>query len=206
MNIRQHVLKSIYSGMPARFAVRGVVPGVQFLADDAEFVEFDDLGYNATYGYFRLSALPGVVSDCTNDNPETIHLYADGEKGEPMYVWMDCDGYPHMIGERHQVADLYAALGAALAGRLDPEPVSEFDSAWGQNYTIAAAVNEAINFGYSDGSDAAQVADSIRAAARRGAIRGAQMVDGKWSLPRLTLRGWLVRSRDERRGRRRRGE
>lgn len=201
MNIRQHALKSIYDGMPARFAVRGTVPGVQFLADDAEFVEFSDLGYNATYGYFRLSALPGVASDCTNENPETVHLYEDGEQGDPMYVWMDGDGYPHMLGHMHQVADLYAAMGAALAGQLDPEPISEFDPAWGQNYDIAAAVQEAVSFGYSDGGDASQVADSIRAAARRGAIRGAQQVNGKWSLPKLTLRGWLVRSRDERRGR-----
>lgn len=200
MNIREHVRRSINAGLPARRTVQGTAPGVQFLEDDAEFIEFDDLGYNAEFGYFRLSALHGVVSDCTNENPETIHLYDDGENGEaPLYVWMDGDGYPHMLGELHQLAELYAALGEALAGQIAPEPVSKFDPAWGQNYRIAQAVQEAVDFGYA--ADPGQIADSIRAAARRGAIRGAALVDGEWSLPKRTLRHWLVRSRDEKRGR-----
>lgn len=134
-----------------------------------------------------------------NQNPETIHLYNNGSTVEPLYVWRDKDGGLHLIGELQQVADLHAALSEALAGNIHTDPISEYDPAWGQNYRIAQAVQEALEFGYS--ADPVRIADSIRAAARRGAIRGATQVDGEWSLPKLTFRGWLVKTRDERRGR-----
>ena len=205
MNIRQHVLRAIRSGLPARFDVQGAVSGVLFW-DEGEFIPLGDLGYNSTLGYYRLSAFPDALNECDSSNSETVHLLegSDEDGQAPMYVWMDSDGYPHMLGELHQAADLYAALGELLCNfRTTGEPISEFDPAWGQNYTIAKAVEEAINFGYGD--DASQVADSIRAAARRGLIRGASRIDGKWSIPRRTLRGWLVRSKTEKRGRPRKG-
>ena len=206
MNIRQHVLKSIYAGLPARFDVQGAAAGVLF-EDEQEFIPLADLGYSSELGYYRLSAFPDALSETTNENPETVHLLegSDANGQAPLYVWMDSDGYPHHLGELHQAADLYAALGALLHdGRTSGEPVSEFDPAWGQNYNIAKAVEEAIAYGY--GSDREQLADSIRAAARAGRIRGATQVDGRWSIPPLTLRGWLVRSREEKRGRPRRAE
>ncbi len=200
MDIRLHALKSIRDGMPARFAVQTGVAGIQFLADDQEFIELSDLGYNQTYGYYRLSALPSVRSECENDARETIHRYNDGEDGDPMYVWQDGDGYLHQLGELWQVAELYQALGALLLrGELAAEVIDEFDPRWGQNYTIAQAVSEAITYGYA--TDADQTADSIRAAARAGRIKGACIVDGKWSIPKRTLRGWLVRNNQEKRGR-----
>jgi len=204
MNIRQHLLKSILSGLPARFDVQGAVSGVLF-EDEQEFIPLSDLGYSSELGYYRLSAFPDALSETTNENPETVHLLegSDANGQAPLYVWMDSDGYPHHLGELHQAADLYAALGALLHdGRTSGESVSEFDPAWGQNYNIAKAVEEAIAYGY--GSDREQLADSIRAAARAGRIRGATQVDGRWSIPPLTLRGWLVRSREEKRGRPRR--
>ena len=206
MNIRQHVLKSIYAGLPARFDVQGAAAGVLF-EDEQEFIPLADLGYSSELGYYRVSAFPDALSETTNENPETVHLLegSDANGQAPLYVWMDSDGYPHHLGELHQAADLYAALGALLHdGRTSGESVSEFDPAWGQNYNIAKAVEEAIAYGY--GSDREQLADSIRAAARAGRIRGATQVDGRWSIPPLTLRGWLVRSREEKRGRPRRAE
>lgn len=201
MNIRQHVLKAIYSGTPARIVVRDTVPGVQFDADDHEFIPLSDLGYNQALGYYRLSVFPGAISECDSTNPETVHLLTDSDRdGDPMYVWMDADGDPHLLGELHQVADLYAALGALLLrGEHDQESISEFDPAWGRNYSIAQAVQEALAYGYGDNAE--QVADSIRAAARAGRIRGASQVEGKWSIPPRTLRGWLVRSQEQKRGR-----
>lgn len=205
MNIRQHVIKSIYAGLPARFAVREAVSGVEF-TDEGEFIPFAEIGYNAEIGYFRLSRFPDAANACTNENPETVHrLISPGNGDAEMFVWMDADGYPHMLGELHQVADLYAALESLLlCGECSPQPISEHDPAWGRNYSIAQAVEEAIAYGY--GSDREQLADSIRAAARAGRIRGAMQVDGRWSIPRGTLRGWLVKSRDEKRGRPRRTE
>jgi hypothetical protein len=201
MNIRQHVLRSIYGGMPAHIAVQDTAPGVQFDADDCEFIPFVDLGYSQALGYFRLSAFPDTASECDSANPETIHLITRAASDDGiMYAWVDADGDPHRLGELHQAADLYAALGALLLhGQHHPESIGEHDPSWGNNYDIAAAVEEAITYGY--GSDRAQVADSIRAAARAGRIGGAVQVDGKWSIPPRTLRGWLVRSREERRGR-----
>jgi len=120
MNIRQHVLKSIYSGLPAQIIVQGAVSGVLFF-DGNEFIPFADLGYNSEIGYYRLSAFPGALNETTNENLETIHLLAEaGDDVVPAYVWQDADGDLHHLGELHQVADLYAALGAALAGDLHP--------------------------------------------------------------------------------------
>ena len=202
MNIRQHALRSIRGGMPARIEVKDGVPGVQFLADDHEFIEFDDLGYTVEFGYYRLSVFPDVQSDCTNENPETIHRYTsaneDGE--EAMYVWMDGDGYPHMLGEAHQVADLYRALRAFLRhGELHPEPIDEFDPSWGNSYDIADAVKEAMDAEYTD--NPVQMADSIRAACRAGRIRGVKQMNGRWYIPSRTFRDWLIRSQSDRRGR-----
>ncbi len=126
------------------------------------------------------------------------------DQGEPMFAWQDNSGYMHVLGERSEVVELHAALGALLSGACDPDTISEYDPAWGHNYSIAQAVEEAIAYGY--GADRERMADSIRAAARAGRIRGATQVDGRWSIPPLTLRGWLVRSREEKRGRPRRAE
>ena len=202
MNIRLHVLASIRSGMPAQITVQACRSGVQFLADDQAFIPFERLNYNKALGYFDTAALPGQPCECENENPETIHLYADTSPDEPMFAWLDADGYPHLLGTAAQAADLYAALGAfLLRGELDPEPIDEFDPAWGQNLDIADAVREAIAYGYADDGDEARVADTIRAAARAGRIRKARQVNGQWSLPKLTFRGWLVKSADEKRGR-----
>lgn len=198
MNIRQHALRSIRHGLPAHFDVQAGISGIVF-EDEGEFIPFSDLGYNPKYGYSRLSALPDVPSDCTNENPETIHQIEEPGDEEPMFAWLDGDGDPHLIGEWWQVADLYAALGAALAGQL-AEPIDRLDPAWGNHYTIAEAVKEAIDYGY--GNDATQMADTIRAAARNGRIRGAaQDQAGRWTVPASTFRGWLVRSQQEQRRR-----
>lgn len=130
----------------------------------------------------------------------TIHLYAEGEpQGSLLYVWNTGEGHAYLLGDKSEIAALHAALTNALAGNIHPEPISEYDPVWGMNTDIPGAVREAISYGL-DG-EPAQIADSIRAAARRGAIRGASVVDGKWSIPKRTLRGWLVRTETERRGR-----
>ena len=87
MNIREHVRKAIYGGLPARFDMQAGAAGVLF--EDQEFIDFWDLGYNSALGYYRLSKHPQAVSDCSNENPETIHLLAgsDGDGQQAMYVW-----------------------------------------------------------------------------------------------------------------------
>jgi len=186
--------------MPAQITVQDAASGVLF-ADEGEFIPYARLGYNAQLGYFDTQSLPDAISDCENHNPETIHRYGVPD-GWQAYVWLDADGFPHQLGELHQVADLYAALGALLLrGELDQEPVDEFDPAWGQNFDTADAVAEAIAYGYGDAGDEARLADTIRAAARTGRIRKACQRNGAWSLPKLTFRDWLVKSSEEKRGR-----
>lgn len=204
MNIRLHALRAIRTGLPARFDVQAETPGILF-QDEGEFIPFYDLGYNSRIGYYRLSAFPDVQSECESDNPETIHVLAESGEfpGDCMYVWADKDGDLHMLGELHEVADLYNALADLLMNfRCAPDPIGEHDPAWGRNIDIARAVEEAIAYGLTGDGDT--IAARIRAAAARGSIRGATQVDGRWSIPPLTLRGWLVRTRDEKRGRPRR--
>ena len=131
-------------------------------------------------------------------------MTSPGADGDPLFAWKDNSGYMHVLGDRAEVSELHAALSSLLAGGSEPETISEYDPAWGHNYTISQAVEEAVACGY--GSDRARMADSIRAACRRGAIRGATLVNGHWSIPPRTLRGWLVRSAEEKRGRPRKEE
>ena len=130
----------------------------------------------------------------------TIHPVTDTAPDmPPMFALVTRDGDPYLIGEWHELIDLHAALTAAIAGQL-AEPIDQLDPCWGNHYTIASAVAKAIEYGYS--TDAAQMADTIRAAARAGRIRGAtQDPAGRWTVPASTFRSWLIRSQEETRGR-----
>lgn len=126
----------------------------------------------------------------------TIHPVTDTAPDMPaMFALVRQDGDPYLIGEWAELLDLHAALTNAIAGQL-AEPIDRLDPAWGNHYSIARAVAEAIEYGYS--TDAAQMADTIRAAARNGRIRGAaQDPAGRWTVPATTFRAWLVRSQGE---------
>ncbi len=126
----------------------------------------------------------------------TIHPVTDMPQ---MFALVTRDGDPYLIGEWVELLDLHAALTAAIAGQF-AEPIDRLDPAWGNHYTISRAVAEAMDYGYAN--DAAQMADTIRAAARAGRIRGAaQDPAGRWTVPATTFRAWLVRSQQEQRGR-----
>ena len=187
MNIRQHLLSAINSGLPAQLTVQAAVPGVTFL-DENEFIPFSDLAYNPDLGYYRLSQFPDAANETDNANPETIHV---GEWGDDWqaYIWADSDGYLHLLGEMHQVADLYQALGALLHhGQHDPEIISEDDPAWGQSFTMTEAVAEATAYGWTG----RYIADRIRQAANDGRIPGARQDDaGRWQFRKAKFRGWL---------------
>lgn len=192
-NIRQHVSE-------CEVAVRtqdSGVPGVLF-QDENEFIPFADLGYNGELGYYRLSAHPDASNECTNENPETIHA---GEFSDPWdaYIWADADGYLHLLGEIWQVADLYQALGDfLLRNQLHPEKISEDDPEWGNSFSIAEAVAEAVAYGFPEKF----LADRIRQAARDGRIPGArQDVEGRWMFRKAKFRGWLVNEAAHRPGR-----
>ena len=197
MNVREHVVKGIYAGLGAKLCIEGVASGVQF--SDGEFIPFAELGYNSDLGYFRFSDFPDEQSDCTNENPETIHRYGAPD-GWEAYVWRDADGYLHQLGEIWQVADLAAALMALLqCGDAHPDVVYEDDPGWGMYYTIGDAVKEAIDDGWPDEP---QTANTIRAAARAGRIAGArQDANNRWILHKRQFRHWLIQAKPRRDGR-----
>jgi hypothetical protein len=195
MNIRQQVLHSIYAGEKIRFAVHATRSGVS-LGDAERFIPLSELCYSSEIGYYALGEKE-LPSECPNENPEKILPLADGEGG--LYVWMDGDGYPHLLGELHQCADLYQALGEFLSSGITGPAISPNHSAWGRCLRVTAAVEEALAGGVQ--GTPVQVAHAIRAAARRGAIRDAMKVDGEWAIPVMPLRSWIVRNRTERRGR-----
>ena len=135
----------------------------------------------------------------------TIHPVTDtAPDAPPMFALVTRDGDPYLIGEWPELLDLHAALTAAIAGQF-AEPIDRLDPCWGNHYSIARAVAEAVEYGYANDTaqnDTVQMADTIRAAARAGRIRGAtQDPTGRWTVPATTFRAWLVRSQEETRGR-----
>lgn len=211
MNIRDHVRKAISDGLEAEFTQQNGVPGILFhgilFHDGNEFVPFDDLNYNSQYGYYRLSQLPDVERDCTNENPETIHWGKDFHEWKPL-IWADDGGFLHLVGEEWQAADLYQALGHLLLhGKADPEEISEDDWAWDYMKKIDWAVSEYRTIITDDSRSDEKIANTIRAAASAGRIHGvSQGESGNWYFNPARYRGWLVKTRDEKRGRPRKTE
>ena len=200
MNIRDHIRAAINDGLPAEFAQRDGKAGVLF-HDEGEFVPFDDLNVNREYGYYRLSQFPNLQRDCTNENPETLHLGKDfGDNWNPL-IWADSGGNLTLIGDPWQAADLYQALGRYLFhGETDPEEIGQNDPAWDYMRRIDWAIKEYRDF-LGDERPDAQIANTIRAAAVRGAIHGSsQSESGAWYFRPAAFRGWLVKTRDETRG------
>ncbi len=201
MNIRGHIRKAINDGLPAEFAQHAGKAGILFY-DERKFIPFDDLNYNSIYGYYRISLLPNIQRECTNENPETLHYGKDfGADWKPI-VWADSGGNLNMIGDIWQAADLYQALGRLLLqGEINPEEISENDASWDYMKRIDWAVKEYRDFTQDNRPDD-QIANSIRAAANRGAIGGcSQDGRGAWYFRPASFRGWLAKTRDEKRGR-----
>lgn len=221
MNIRQHVLIAINDGLTARRIVRDGVPGVLFFGPDepagGEFIPFDSLGVNRDYGYFDTRGLPAVPSDCTNENPETIHLMlqtqAEGDEdfdhGEDyrMYVWAQNEsGIVTLLGHKWQLGDLYQALGAFLLRDEIAEPLDEEEVGdnlhWLQASDAAyfASKTNPARFPQPD----EQLQNSIRVAGSAGRIRTRQGESGRTYYERPSVEEWALR--EETRGRPRKGK
>lgn len=203
-NIRDHVRKAINAGLLATMTQQSGVSGVLF-ADENEFIPFGDLNYNNEYGYYRLSLFPDIQRDCENDNPERIHKGADFHEWVPL-IWSDSGGDLTLLGDDYQLADLYQALGDYLLhGKVDDEEVSEDDPMWSYMRRIDWAIGEFRDFFPDDTRTDDKIANTIRAAAAAGRIRGAKLGEsGNWYFNPPRFRGWLVKTRDEKRGRPRR--
>ncbi len=113
---------------------------------------------------------------------------------EPLFVWQTADGDTLLLGTFGECADIALAITGMINGVPVPE-MSEYDPAITPTWTVGEAAAEAASLGYTADPFA------IRAAARRGSIRGATQADGRWLLPRRTFRHWLERHTAETRGR-----
>lgn len=188
-NIRDEVLGAVNRGESIEFCNVGVTAGVMY---QSEFIPFSDLGYNRKSGFFKISENPDKVNSCDRTNLETVHMgnYDDWDG----YVWSDSGGTLHLLGEKWQIADLHEALTKFLVeGEYDPEVVEPDDPAWGETYSIAGAVIEAMDYLPHLFADHQVAADTIRSAARRGSVPGAYKLGDRWVFHRRKFRGWLVR-------------
>lgn len=201
MNIRDHIRSAIVDGLPAEFTQREGKAGILF-HDENEFVPFDDLNYNNEYGYYRQSQLPTVQGDCTSENPETLHWGKDfGDDWKPI-IWADSVGNLELIGDIWQAADLYQALGRLLLhNENDPEEISENDASWSYMKRMDWAIREYRDY-IGDTRTDDQIGNTIRAAARNKRVWGcSQDSRGNWYFRPESFRGWLVKTREEARGR-----
>ena len=202
-HIQMHVLSAIRGGLAATMTQRNGVAGVVF-PDENEFIPFTDLNYNSEYGYYRMSQFSDLQRDCTNENRENIHRGVGFSDGWHPYIWSDSGGNLTLLGDDYQVADLYQALKAFVErGELDPEEISEDDPSWDYMRGIDWAIDEALDFWLTRGKTLTrtQAGDTIRAAARRGAINGAsQTANGKWYFNRPKFRGWLQKEENHKPG------
>ena len=117
---------------------------------------------------------------------------------ETMFVWQTPDGDALLLGTFGECADIALAITGMINGEAVPE-MSQYDAAITPVYGVEEAAAEAQAMGYT--GDPARMLQTIRAAARRGSIRGASQVNGRWQLPRRTFRHWLMRHMEETRGR-----
>lgn len=208
MNIRQHILLAINDRMAAQRIVCDGVPGVLFAGPDEappdDFVPFEFLGYNSDLGYFDRRVFPDQPSDCTNENPETIHhvlQFAD-ESGHEMYAWaQDETGIVTLLGHKWQLGDLYQALGAFLLRNELSEPLDEEEVGdnlhWLQASDAAYFASKANPARFPQPDD--QLQNSIRVAGSAGRIRTRQGESGRTYYERPSVEEWALR--EETRGR-----
>lgn len=179
----------------ARVETRGV-GGVLFL-DEMEFIPWADLGFNSTYGFFRLSALPDVPNE-TEYATWTIHpLEGSDQEGELMWVLLDADGYGFLLGEKWQVAELLPVLAAFLEHGVHAEMVD--DEAIGAHYlSIAEACALAyeydpVEYPYRTPNEQDRLRRRLQRNIQRGNVPGVKRdPQGRYRIRASSFRGWLV--------------
>jgi hypothetical protein len=154
------------------------------------FIPFEFLGHNQRVGYFDMRKLVNETSDCTNENPETIHVAVWHDGWNPLF-WLDDAGVANMLGEPCQVADLYQALGRYLLHNELSEPLDEeeVENDWLVSADAAYIAYRTNEVRFPDPKDA-QLQNTITAAGRRGAIRTRQGASGKTYFYRRSVEEW----------------
>lgn len=198
-NIREAVQRYIYDTGMAKFAIQNGRSGVIFL-DENEFIPFDDLGYNANYGFFRFSALPNIISDYTNELPWMVHPVDNPHDGWRMFALVEDGERAFLVGEDWQLNELYTALMFYYKEDRVGEVMSDDDEMLGfQWFTIAEACQEAYRYApneYPYGTPEEQ--DRLRRRLQRNIQRGnlwgvKKDPQGRYRIKAMAFRGWLVK-------------
>lgn len=190
------------TGLARLETLRNGERGVRFL-DEGEFIPWHDLGFNSTYGFYRLSALPGVENEAEYAT-WTIHpLEGSDQDGETlMWALLDADGYGFLLGERWQVAELLPVLTAFLNRGEHGEMVD--DEAIGARYlTIAEACEMAQEYDptscpYSTPEEQDRLRRRLQRNIQRGNIQGVKRdPQGRYRLRASSFRGWLANNNED---------
>lgn len=185
------------SGMARLETVDGV-RGVLFL-DENEFIPWRDLGYNSTYGFYRLSHLPNVENE-TEYATWTIHPLINNDPDDDWrpFVLLDSDGNGILLGDRWQVEELLPVLQAFLERGVVDEPVD--DEVIGVKYfTIAEACEEAygydpIAYPYHTPEEQDRLRRRLQRNIQRGNLWGVkQDPQNRYKIRASAFRGWLVK-------------
>lgn len=199
-NIRAHSTRSIIRGMSAKKDVVDLVAGIRF-TDEDQFIPYSDLGYNSELGYYQISQFPDAKNETTPENHEHIHPYdnehdyeAVGDDGKPWeaYVWIDGDGFAHLLGDIAQVADLYNALGDLLIhGKHQEEKIGDNHPVWGKPLSISQAVDMANEHDPDKYPINESTKANIRAAAVAGRLHAEKDRSNRWIFPQYEFWQWL---------------
>lgn len=183
-------------GIASRTAVGGV-RGVLF-HDENEFIPWSDLGFNSTYGFYRLSSFPDVGNEAEYATWSINPVIDSDRDGDMMYALLDADGYGFLLGEHWQVAELLPVLAAFLNDGAHNEPVD--DEAVGAKYfTIAEMCEEAnrydpAEYPHNTPEDQDRLRRRLQRNIQRGNLWGVkQDPQGRYKVRASAFRGWLVK-------------
>lgn len=192
--VKQYIRDTSLAHEETRGDVRGVV-----FHDEGEFIPYRDLGYNTTYGFYRLSHLPNVENEAPYAT-WTIHPVAE-RFPDPDHPWqpfalLDSGGFGFLLGERWQAAELLPVLQAFLERGESAEPIYDDDEAFGYRWlTISEAVQVAHEFDAEKYPLDGKADYRIRQAARRGnwlENGSARQTDsGRWQFRADRFERWL---------------
>lgn len=196
--IQDMISDYIQEGGMARLETVDGVGGVLFM-DEGEFIPWRDLGYNPTYGFYRLSHLPGVENQAEYAT-WSIHPLINDDPDDDWrpFVLLDSDGNGTMLGDRWQVEELLPVLQAFLErGEID-EPVD--DEVIGvKYYTIAEACEAAYQYDptaypYRTPEEQDRLRRRLQRNIQRGNLWGTKNdPQGRYKIRATAFRGWLAK-------------
>lgn len=191
----QKLISEFMEGGGAVYATANGKSGIVF-TDENKFIEWRDLGYNSTLGFFRLSQFPNQPNETKHEHWTVHPLTLD----DPSDTWrpfalFDGDGSGFVVGERWQLEEMYYRIGRFLFYDELDEPIDQHDEGLGWRwYSISEAVQMAHEYDPDEYPRGERTAERIRRAAQRGTLTHRKTQTGRYKFLAARFRGWLVRN------------